>query len=110
MMAADRPIGERVATLESENKTCGTDRRDLWEAINQLRPLPVQLKAFADKLDEIRDLCEPNEKRIDNLEKRVDIATGERNIVFGVIGFGGSIIGGIATWLVTHFIGPLIKS
>lgn len=116
-MSADRPIGERVAALESRVDQSTTDRRDIWDAVNELRPLPERLKNFDTKLDEIKRLCESKERRIEagerrvsDLQERLNVAAGERNVVIGVIGLIGSVVGSLATWLVTHFLGPLIKS
>jgi hypothetical protein len=106
---SEKPINERVASIEKDNELCVQDRRDIWDAINGLRPLPERFDGFAASLDRIEDLCRDKEVRVAALERQDSFTKGQRNIVLGLAGFVAAGVGGIAMWLVTNIVWPAVK-
>ena len=57
------------------------------------------------KLEEIKELCQNKELRIGALETHMAIRQDRQNIVYGVLGLIGSVLGGVAVYFVTHWSG-----
>jgi hypothetical protein len=108
-MVAAGPEGERLAALEKENEICAQDRRDLWAAVNALRPIPGALTAIGAQLERIEKLCESKEQRITDIEKREAVSAYQRNAIVGVAGFIAAGIGGLAMWLIKELAWPAIR-
>jgi hypothetical protein len=108
MIAAGRE-GERIAALEKENDICAQDRRDIWDAVNDLRPVPTALAAFGAQLARIEKLVETKEQRVVELEKREAVSTYQRNAIVGAAGFIAAGIGGVAAWVVKELVWPAIR-
>lgn len=105
----ERPIGERVAALEQDNAICAQDRRDIWEAVNELRPVAPRLDAIDEKLERIEGLCGAKEARIIAIEKREAVSDYQRNAIIGLAGFVAAGLGGVAIWVAREFLWPVIR-
>ena len=105
----ERAINERVAALEKDNELCATDRRDIWAAINELRPMLERLESLAATAERIERLCENKEVRVTALERADIITKTQRNIAIGAAEFIAAGVGGVAMWIVTNIGWPALK-
>jgi hypothetical protein len=105
----ERAINERVASLEKDNELCEKDRRDLWAAINELRPLPERFDSLAATAERIELLCEKQDGRVTALQTAEIVSKTQRNIAIGLAGFIAAGVGGVAMWIVTNVGWPALK-
>jgi hypothetical protein len=101
--------GERIAALEKENQICAQDRRDIWNAVNELRPVPMALDTLSTQLARIEKLVESKDQRIIDMEKREAVSNYQRNAIVGAAGFIAAGIGGVAAWVVKELVWPAIR-
>jgi hypothetical protein len=59
-----KPVGEPVAALEKDKEMCMQDRHDLWDTVNDRRPLPVLLAEIGKTMADVKALCETKDARI----------------------------------------------
>jgi hypothetical protein len=108
-MVAAGPEGERLAALEKDNENCAQDRRDIWAAVNELRPIPTVLEAFSAQLARIEKLVESKDQRILEMEKREAVSAYQRNAIVGAAGFIAAGIGGVAAWIIKEVVWPAVR-
>ena len=100
---SDRPIAERIVTLESETRRAERDRVEMWGVINALRPLPSRMDSQDAALARIEALCVDKEKRLSSIEDGQTLQVGERSMLakLGAAALGlCSVVGAVIAVLV----------
>ena len=99
----ERPMQERVVTLESETRRAERDRIEMWGVINALRPLPSRMDSQDAALARIEALCVDKEKRLSSIEDGQTLQAGERSMLakLGAAALGlCSVVGAVIAVLV----------